>query len=97
MNISEQMHLPLRMSTQRFDTIVNSFGINVAECTSVDYVAPLVRCANSFDMLLAALKLAEKHIDHVCGETTEEDLPDWFADLKTISAAIAWAEGRTDG
>lgn len=46
------------------------------------------------DKLLAALKLAEKHVDHVCGETTEADLPDWFEDLKTIRSAIAAAEGR---
>ncbi|TAX57142.1 hypothetical protein ELI01_18875 [Rhizobium leguminosarum] len=41
--------------------------------------------------LLAALKIAEKHIASVCGETSEDDLPEWFNDLKTIRAAIAKA------
>ena len=45
--------------------------------------------------LLSALKLAAKHIDHVCSETSKEDLPEWFADLKAINAAIAKAEGRS--
>jgi hypothetical protein len=47
---------------------------------------------DTYDDMLAVLKLAEKHLDQVCGETTQADLPDWFADLATIRAAIARAE-----
>jgi len=43
--------------------------------------------------LLAALELAESHINNVCGETSEVDLPDWFADRERIRAAIVKAKG----
>lgn len=46
--------------------------------------------------MLAALNLAEKHIASVCSETSETDLPDWFAGLASIRAAIAKTEGRED-
>lgn len=43
--------------------------------------------------MLAALLLAEKHIGSLCEEVCETDLPDWFADLVTIRAAISAAGG----
>lgn len=44
--------------------------------------------------LIDALRLAEKHIASVCDDVMETDLPDWFADLRTIRMQISIARGE---
>jgi hypothetical protein len=43
---------------------------------------------NTEGRLIEALQRAEKHIATVCSETSETDLPDWYADLTFIREAM---------
>lgn len=55
MEISKQMHLPLKMAYNRQDAIVNSFEVEVAQCRSIDYVGPIVKAVNNYDRMIDLL------------------------------------------
>lgn len=96
MRIANHLHLPLRRADRRQDVIVNSFGVDVAECTSVDFAGPLIHAANCHDDLVGTLKRLEASMAAVL-ESDERRagpaalVPTW---LDEIRAAIDKAEER---
>ena len=91
MKISEKLHLPVAMAGNRQDAVVNSFGVQVAQCSSLDYVEPIVRAANAHDDMLTALRSAESFISGFEGDEVQEGIDELLAGIR---GAIAKAEGR---
>ncbi|MDR6954144.1 hypothetical protein J2X65_003512 [Ancylobacter sp. 3268] len=93
--IKNALHTPLRLSDRRSDVVTNAFGVDIAQCMSVDHALPLIHAANCHDDMLAAL------IGLVGNGFTDEELArrwSWrIEDIRTARAAIAKAEGRADG
>ncbi len=97
MRIADHLHLPLGRSIRRQDVIVNSFGVDLATCVSMDHVAPLVHAANCHDEMLAALKSVLVDIENMTGGAAyglpiDHDHHPWSNTVAGIRAAIAKAE-----
>lgn len=98
MKIADLMHLPLVMASNRQDTIVNSFGVQVAQCSSVDYTGPIIRAANAHDGLLGlAMRYRETvefyiRIDENNGDEEGANLKRFT--LATIDSVLDKVEGN---
>lgn len=97
MRIADHLHLTLRRADHRQDVIVNSFGIKIAECVSMDFAGPLIHAANCHDGMLEELKLQAIALRQEIATTDPRQcmrLTSLQIRLDRLEGVIAKAEGR---
>lgn len=97
MQISAHLHLPLKLAKNRSDEIVNSFGVAVARCNSVDYVGPIVAAANAYDTMLETLRAVLPLLEQEAKQRQASGVAEYMAvadkAVARVKATIAKAEG----
>ncbi|UDF29355.1 UNVERIFIED_ORG: hypothetical protein LHK14_17855 [Roseateles sp. XES5] len=99
MNVADHIHLPVKLATNRSDEIVNSFGVTVARCKSIDAVVPIIIAANAHDEVLATLRVNLRLLEEELKNRQVSGVPEYIAPVETAvdrtKKAIALAEGWT--
>lgn len=97
MNLADHIHLPVSLAANRSDEIVNSFGVTVARCKSVDAVIPIVIAVNARDEMLATLRGNLVLIEEELKNRQLSGVPEYIAPVAAAAErtkkAIALAEG----